>query len=156
MKKLLIVIPAVLFVFASVHAQNDSAILTRDTLPIQQPELSEKPKEVYKMNWGVDIPVTATGTLWSLYAFTKIYSKDPSNDEAVLALKKTDVNRFDRWGIHPYDKKLDDISYLPFYGAMPMPVFFLFDKKMRKDIAKLSFLYLEAMSVTGLLYTGST
>jgi membrane-associated phospholipid phosphatase len=156
MKKLLIVIPAVLFVFASVHAQNDSAILTRDTLPIQQPELSEKPKEVYKMNWGADIPVTATGTLWSLYAFTKIYSKDPSNDETILALRKTDVNRFDRWGIRPYDKKLDDISYLPFYGSMPMPVFFLFDKKMRKDFAKLSFLYLEAMSVTGLLYTGST
>ncbi len=86
----------------------------------------------------------------------KIYSKDPSNEETILALSKNDVNRFDRWGIRPYDKKLDDISYLPFYGSMPMPVFFLFDKKMRKDIAKLSFLYLEAMSITGLLYTGST
>jgi membrane-associated phospholipid phosphatase len=156
MKKRYLVVPAFLFVFASVHAQNDSATLIRDTFPIQQPEIKEKPKEVYKMNWGADIPVTATGTLWSLYAFTKIYSKDPSNEEAVLALDKSDVNGFDRWAIRPYDKKLDDISYIPFYGSMPMPVFFLFDKRMRKDFAKLSFLYLEAMSVTGLLYTGST
>lgn len=158
MKKLYVVVPAVLLVFASVHAQTDTAILTRDTLPFQQPEKIEQPedKEVYKLNWGADIPVTATGTLWSLYAFTKIYSKDPSDAETILALDRNNVPGFDRWGIRPYNKKVDDISYLPFYGSMPMPVFFLFDKKMRKDIAKLSFLYLEAMSVTGLLYTGST
>jgi membrane-associated phospholipid phosphatase len=155
MKKL--IVPAFFFVFASVHAQNNSAILTSDTIPIQQPEIKkEKPKEVYKLNLGVDIPVTATGTLWSLYAFTKIYNKDASNEETILALNKSDVNGFDRRAIRPYDKKIDEISYLPFYASMPMPVFFLFDKRMRKDIAKLSFLYLEAMSVTGLLYTGST
>jgi membrane-associated phospholipid phosphatase len=159
MKKLYVVVPAFLLVFASVCAQNDSASLRVDTTPIlQQPDIKEKPAkvEVYKLNPAVDIPVTATGTLWSLYAFTKIYSKDPSNEEAILALNKNDVNGFDRWGIRPYSKKLDDLSYIPFYGAMPLPVLFLFDKRMRKDIGKLSFLYLEAMSVTGLLYTGST
>jgi membrane-associated phospholipid phosphatase len=157
MKKVFVVIPAFLFVFASVCAQNDSASLRVDTTPIlQKPEINERPKEVYKINPGVDIPVTATGTLWSLYAFTKIYSKDPTNDETVLALNKSDVNGFDRWAIRPYSKKIDNISYIPFYASMPMPVLFLFDKRMRKDIAKLSFLYLEAMSVTGLLYTGST
>jgi membrane-associated phospholipid phosphatase len=157
MKKVFVVVPAFLFVFASVCAQNESASLRVDTTPIlQKPETKERPKEVYKINPGVDIPVTATGTLWSLYAFTKIYSKDPTNDETVLALQKSDVNGFDRWGIRPYSKKIDDLSYIPFYAAMPMPVLFLFDKRMRKDIGKLSFLYLEAMSVTGLLYTGST
>ncbi|HUP13748.1 MAG TPA: phosphatase PAP2 family protein [Niastella sp.] len=157
MKKLYSIVPAVLFVFASVHAQTNSATLTSDTLPIQQPEIKQhKTQDVYKMNWGADIPVTATGTLWSLYAFSQIYSKDPTDAETVLALDRSQVPRFDRWGIRPYNEKVDKISYLPFYASMPMPVFFLFDKKMRKDIAKLSFLYLEAMSVTGLLYTGST
>ncbi|OQP61678.1 phosphatase PAP2 family protein [Niastella populi] len=158
MKKLYVVVPAVLLVFASVHAQTDTAILTRDTLSFQQPEKIEQPedKEVYKLNWGADIPVTATGTLWSLYAFTKIYSKDPSDAETILALDRNNIPGFDRWAIRPYNEKVDNISYLPFYGSMPVPIFFLFDKKMRKDIAKLSFLYLEAMSVTGLLYTGST
>jgi len=159
MKKLSVVVPAVLFVFASVSAQNNSASLPADTIPTKQPEtkeIKEKPKEVYTLNPAVDIPVTAIGTGWSLYGFSQIYSKDPSNEESVLALKKSDVNRFDRWGIRPYSKKIDDISYIPFYASMPLPVLFLFDKRMRKDIGKLSFLYLEAMSVTGLLYTGST
>ena len=156
MKKLYVVVPAFLFVFASVCAQNDSVSLPGDTKPITQPEKKERPKEVYTLKPGVDIPVTVTGTVWSLFAFSKIYSKDPSDDEAVLALKKSDVNGFDRWGIRPYNKKIDDISYLPFYASMPMPVLFLLDKRMRKDMAKLSFMYLEAMSVTGLLYTGSS
>jgi membrane-associated phospholipid phosphatase len=156
MKKLCLVMPAVLFVIASVCAQNDSAIIQGDTTPIMQPDINKKTEPVYKLNYGADIPVTATGTIWSLYAFTKIYSKDPSSDEAILALSKNNVNGFDRWAIRPYSKKLDDISYLPFYGSMPLPVLFLLDNRMRKDIAKLSFLYLEAMSITGLLYTGST
>jgi hypothetical protein len=156
MKKLILVVPAVLLVFATVFAQNDSASLTRDTLPLQQPDKKEKPREVYKLNLGADIPVTAIGTGWSLYAFSKIYSKDPSDPETISGLKKSDVNGFDRWAIRPYNKKVDELSYIPVYASMPMPLAFLFDKEMRKDFAKLSFLYLEAMSITGILYTGST
>ncbi|OQP50439.1 hypothetical protein A4H97_00945 [Niastella yeongjuensis] len=156
MKKLVLVVPAVLLVFATVFAQNDSASLTRDTLPLQQPDKKEKPGKVYKLNLGVDIPVTAIGTGWSLYAFSKIYSKDPSDPETISGLTKSNVNAFDRWAIRPYNKKVDQLSYIPFYASMPMPIAFLFDKNMRKDFAKLSFLYLEAMSITGILYTGST
>ncbi|AEW02551.1 phosphoesterase PA-phosphatase related protein [Niastella koreensis GR20-10] len=156
MKKLVLIVPAVLFVSATVFAQNDSASLTRDTLPFQQPEKKEKPGEVYKLNLGADIPITAIGTGWSLYAFSKIYDKDPSDPETISGLNKSNVNGFDRWGIRPYNKKVDQLSYIPFYASMPMPVFFLFDKRMRQDFFKLSFLYLEAMSVTGILYTGSS
>src|SRR5690349_17356603 len=99
MNKLFLVVPVVLLVSATALAQNDSASLTRDTLPILQPDKKEKPRKVYKLNPGVDIPVTATGTAWSLYAFSKIYSKDPSDPETVSALKKSDVNGFDRWAI---------------------------------------------------------
>lgn len=156
MKKLVLIVPAFLLVSATVFAQSDSASLTRDTLPLQQPDKKEESRKVYKLNPGADIPITAIGTGWSLYAFTKIYNKDPSDPETISNLKHSDVNGFDRWGIRPYNKKVDELSYIPFYASMPMPVFFLFDKKMRKDFVKLSFLYLEAMSVTGLLYTGST
>lgn len=163
MKKICVVCPAFLFVFASVCAQNDAANIQSDTnikgdtMPaVIQPAINDKPQPVYKLKPAVDIPITAIGTGWSLFAFTKIYSKDPSSEEAVLALNKSSVNGFDRWGIRPYSKKLDDISYIPFYASMPLPVLFLFDNKMRKDFAKLSFLYLETMSITGLLYTGST
>jgi hypothetical protein len=157
MKKLVLIVPAVLFVSSTVFAQNDSASLTVDTtIPIQQPDIKQQREQVYKLNPGVDIPVTATGTIWSLYAFSKIYDKDPSDPETISGLSKSNVNGFDRWAIRPYNKKVDNLSYIPFYASMPMPVVFLFDKRMRKDIAKLSFMYLEAMSITGILYTGSS
>jgi len=159
MKKLSVMCPAFLFVFASVYAQSDSAnmqSIQRDTIPLQQPETKVKAEPVYKLKPAVDVPITATGTIWSLYAFTKIYNKDPSSDEAVLALNRNNVPGFDRWGIRKYSKTIDNISYIPFYASMPLPVLFLFDNKMRKDIGKLSFMYLEAMSITGILYTGST
>jgi membrane-associated phospholipid phosphatase len=39
---------------------------------------------------------------------------------------------------------------------MGLPLLFLIPNKTRKDFFKLTFLYLEAMSVTGLLYSSST
>ena len=38
---------------------------------------------------------------------------------------------------------------------MPLPFLFLAFKDTRQDLFKLTFLYLEAMSITGFLYTGS-
>jgi len=111
---------------------------------------------VYKLKPAVDIPITAIGTGWSLYAFTQIYSKTPSSDEEILNLKVSDINKFDRPAVRPFDEELDKISYYPFFAVMPMPLVFLTGKSTRKDFFKLSFLYLEAMSITGLLYTGST
>jgi len=130
-------------------------LLTPDTFQV---------KKVYKMNGqvytlkpAVDIPIVAAGTAWSLYAFTKIYSKGASSEEKILSLKKEDINSFDRWAVYPYSKSYDDISYYPFYAAIPFPfVFFLTGERMRKDYWKLSFLYWETMSVTGLFGTGGT
>ncbi len=163
MKKPGLLCAACFYVFVTVNAQQDSikvdtTTVVREMTPVIQPmpETDQKPVPVYQLKPAIDIPITAAGTAWSLYAFTKIYSKDPSSAEQISSLKKTDVNGFDRWGIRPYNKKADDLSYIPFNGSMPMPLFFLLDNKMRKDFFKLSFLYLEAMSITGLLYTGST
>lgn len=161
MRKLYVSCSAFLFGAALVYGQIDSATtqvtvnLLSDTTPVKR-QLSKKQDQVYHLKSGVDIPITAVGTGWSLYAFTKIYSKDLSSDAKILSLSESDVNGFDRWAIRPYSKRADDISYLPFYGSMPLPILFVLDKRMRRDMAKLSFMYLEAMSITGLLYTGST
>lgn len=145
------------------QAQNDVANIQGDTIGFRattstaiQSQKTTRPDPVYKLNYAVDIPVTATGTGWSLFAFSRIYSKDPSDQKTIQGLTKNDVNGFDRWAIRPYNEHDDKISYLPFYASMPMPLFLAIDKRMRKDIVKISFLYLEAMSITGLLYTGST
>jgi membrane-associated phospholipid phosphatase len=55
-----------------------------------------------------------------------------------------------------HSEKAADVSDLFFYGAMPLPILFLADNKIRKDFGKISFLYFETMSITGSLYTGAT
>lgn len=151
----------ILYLFA--FAQDDSLRITRnDTLQI--PDTLSTPislvnttkrQQVYKLKPAVDIPVFAVGAGWSAYAFTKIYSKEHSNVETILSLDKNDINWFDRWAVRPYNKSIDKASYYPFYASTLLPFLFLTGKETSKDFFKLSFLFLESMSITGFLYTGS-
>ncbi|PWU24321.1 PA-phosphatase [Candidatus Cerribacteria bacterium 'Amazon FNV 2010 28 9'] len=167
MKRLMICAPLIMLT-SLVHAQNDTSkvsppdsvidVSTPDTLnsgginlPTSTPE---KRQQIYKLKPGVDIPIFVVGAGWSAYAFTKIYSKSPSTEEEILALNKNDINGFDRWAVRPFSESLDRISYYPFFASMPLPFLFLFGNT-KKDFFKLSGLYLEAMSITGFLYTGS-
>jgi len=154
-----------LFIYSQINAQNDSTTTTdaayraADTIPMlsfSSQEIPVKNQPVYKLKPIVDFPLFAVNTAWTLYAFTKIYSKPPTDAEVVLNLNKNDINSFDRWAVRPYSPHLDKLAYIPFNASMPLPLLFLIPQKTRKDFFKLTFLYLEAMSITGLLYTGST
>jgi len=119
--------------------------------------LNSKPVgPIYKYKPAIDIPITLIGMGWSGYAFTKIYSKPSSSPEEVNALRKEDVNWFDRWEAGKYDEKTDKFSYIPFYVSMPLPLLLFIDKDMRKDAGKITMMYLEAVAVTGFFYTGAT
>ena len=110
----------------------------------------------YTIKTKVEIPLVAAGAAFDFYNFTRISKKGPSSQAFVEGLKKTDVNWFDRWGIRPYSEKTDNLSYIPFYVSMPLPIiFFTMDKKMRKDFFKLTFLYVEAITITGALYSSA-
>ena len=63
--------------------QTDVEII--DSLPKDVNIVDSFPKDVkiYKLRPGSDIPITAIGTGWSLYAFTKIYSKERSSEEDI-------------------------------------------------------------------------
>jgi membrane-associated phospholipid phosphatase len=111
--------------------------------------------KVYRLRPASDIPLTLVGSGWNLYAFGKIYSKDKSNEEDILALDVSNIPTFDRHGAKVYHPEADNVANLLFYGAMPLPLVLMLDKKIRNDGFKIAWLYLEAMSVTGLLYTGS-
>ncbi len=160
-----------LFLIASLatissYAQNDSTtvITSGDSLLAKTSAVASAPeyhnpndyKRVYKLKPSVDIPVTAVTAGWSLYGFTQIYSKEGSSVEKILSLRKSDINGFDRWGADVYHEQAGKNSDLLFYGSMPLPLFLLLDKKISRDAGKIGFLYLEAMSLTGLLYTGAT
>ncbi|MFT3824332.1 MAG: phosphatase PAP2 family protein [Chitinophagaceae bacterium] len=110
-----------------------------------------------RLNKAVDFTVTGVAGAWTLYSLSKVSNKDHSTAEAVQALHKDDINWFDRWGVKPVSNSADKLSYVPFYVAMPLPLgVFLIDKKMRKDFFKLTLLYAEAMTSTGVLYGSAT
>jgi membrane-associated phospholipid phosphatase len=111
---------------------------------------------IYTIKSSLDIPLISAGAAWDLYGFSQIGKKDGTSPEQLANMKKSDINWFDRWAVHPYSKHIDNLSYVPFFVAMPLPLaVFGLDNRMRKDFWKLTFLYGEAMVLTGVLYTSA-
>lgn len=157
--------------FQNNYGQTDS-LSKRDTLSIQgslistdtivrtdfSPSLNQtEPRntQIYKLKPAIDIPLTLAAAGWSIYGFKEIYSKEGSTDAQILSLDINDVNGFDRWTADVYNEDAAKTSDLLFYGSIPLPLLLLLDNDIRKDGFKVMFLYLEAMSITGVFYTGS-
>lgn len=136
-------------------SNNDTLQKTFDTVANTYPKAVTGSDEVYKLNLAVDIPLTAITAGWSIFAFPKIYDKDPSTEASILNLNKENINGFDRWAVDVYSETAAKNSDYMFYASIPLPLLLLLDREIRKDALKVGFLYLEAMSVTGLFYTGS-
>jgi membrane-associated phospholipid phosphatase len=116
---------------------------------------ADKPDEVYLLKPSVDIPVTAAGIGWCIYAFPRIYNKPYADIRSLNNLDKNDLNVLDRWAAGMYDNDADATSDIFFYGSIPTPLLLLADHDMRKDAGKIAFMYLEAMAITGFFYTGT-
>lgn len=113
----------------------------------------KKVTQVYKIKPWLDIPLTVAVDAWSLYGMSVIYGRDVVPDEEILALDKKNINKFDRPIADNYNTKAKSASDKFFYGSMPLPLFLLLDKKIRKDGLKIGLLYLETMGTTGVIYT---
>ncbi len=148
------ILPLVALIFASsvfpVFAQQ---LITSDSIVVKQQELNAP---VYKIRPWIDIPVTIVADAMSLYGMSVIYGRDPIPESEILALNKNDINKFDRPIADNYSLSAKKTSDLFFYGSMPLPFLLLFDKKIRKDGLKIGLLYLEAMGITGTLYTSAS
>ena len=109
--------------------------------------------ELYKVNYKWELPVTAIATGVTLYNFSRVSKKPDPTEQQIEALSRNNVNPIDRWSMHPYSKNLDQLSYMPLYIAIPLPLLFLTDSRMRKDFLTLSYMYIETLAATGLLYS---
>jgi membrane-associated phospholipid phosphatase len=140
----------------TVVAQTDSSlVLTVDTtVPVSKSVAA--PFEGYKMKYGIDVPLTLAGVGWTLYGFNTIYKRDRVSEAEILALDPADVNSLDRPYTRRYNMKAKDLSDKFFYGSMPAPLLLLLDKKIRNDGHQVGLLYLEAMAVTGVVYTSAS
>ena len=153
-KRILIAVSVLLY--GSISFAQDTAAVTQAPPLLENAPSSATDNIQYKLKPKVDIPIVAAGAAFSLYNFSRISKKTASSQSYIESLKKSDVNWFDRWGVHAYSEKKDNASYIPFFVSMPLPlVLFGIDKKMRKDFFKLTFLYAEAMIITGVLYTSA-
>jgi len=141
----------------SIHtAYGINTIIYKDTL--QKDSINNKKRMVYKLRPAADISIAAGCAAWSGYLLTtQIYSKGPSTEQQILSLNINSIDPIDRIGVYPYNEHLDKTSYYPFYTAIPLPlVFFLTGNDMRSDFPKLTFLYLETLSITGMIGTSAT
>ena len=97
--------------------------------------------EVYNLKAKVDIPVTLAAAGFTLFGFSKIYSRDDTPESEILALKKSDVNSIDRSTAGNSDEKAKNASDKFFYGAMPAPLILLLDKKISCNSSELIWNY---------------
>jgi len=124
---------------------------------VPEDSISNKKRMVYRLKPSADIPVFIGCSVWATYMLLQLPNKSASTPEQVLSLNKNDINPLDRWATYPYNAGLDKFSYYPFYAAFPLPfIFSLTGNNMRNDFLKLSFLYGEALSVTGFFGTSAT
>lgn len=150
---------ALLLCSLNAHAQEDSTDNVNDADDENHPAAAEhhdrQANKLYRMKYGVDLPIIGVFGGWSMYAFTKIYNKDPTPVEQILALDRNNVPAFDRWVTYNHDDKLDKFSYIPFYAVMPLPFVLLLDRRVSHDAGRVGLLYLEAFAFTGVTYTAS-
>jgi membrane-associated phospholipid phosphatase len=165
-KKYFTIIPCVVLGLIKTAAQDTTATHSADS-SMTQPAVvnvqvdtapvttAKNNGQVYKIKKGVDIPLVLIGAGWSGYNFTYIYSKDPSTADQVENLDRNDVSAFNRSAIDHYNLNSKHVGDIFFYGSMPLPILLMADSKIRHDAGKVTFLWLETMSVTGLLYTNA-
>ncbi len=151
-KKGILAVALALFTSVSTIAQTDTTttILSQTTT---NRALADEP--IYKIKPALDIPLTLGTAGLSILGFSKIYSKDASSEYEINQLRKADVNGFDRWAVDVYHPDAEAPSDAVFYAAMPLPLVLMLDKEIRKDALKIGLLYIEAMGITGVFYTGS-
>jgi len=112
-------------------------------------------EHMYNIKPWIDIPATVVFAGFSMYGFKVIYGRDSISAVTVLSLNKNDVNSFDRSSTDNYSEKAKNTSDLFFYGSMPLPLLLYLDKNVRKDGLRVGLLYVEALGITGVFYTGS-
>ena len=166
MKKYFTIVACLVLGFIKTFAQDttathpaDSTVSQPVTTTVETESTTEAtPKsngQVYKIKKGVDIPLTLIAAGWSGYNFIYIYSKDPSTPAQIENLDRNDVSAFNRSAIDHYDLNAKHVGDVFFYGSMPLPLLLLADGKIRHDAGKVAFLWMETMSVTGVLYTNA-
>src|ERR1700742_3155382 len=99
-----------------------ACLLGGHSLSAQNGTASEPHTRIYLIKPAVDLPVFFAAAAWDAYNFSQISKKEGSDPQRVASLKISDIDGLDRWAVHPYSKSIDQLSYIPFYVAIPLPL----------------------------------
>lgn len=130
-------------------------IFSQQTDSLIMSDAAVKKQHVYKIKAWIDIPATVVVAGLALNGMRIIYGRDTIPASVILALNKNNINKLDRPIADHYSTKAKATSDLFFYGSMPLPLFLLLDKEIRKDGPRVGLLYLQALGITGVLYSTS-
>src|SRR5215216_990527 len=72
----------------------DSIVQKPQTVPDAPATVRNINNKIYKLKPAIDIPVIAAGSAWTLYAFSKIYDRDPSTVAKINSLNVNNIPRF--------------------------------------------------------------
>ncbi len=108
----------------------------------------------YHTSWKVDAPIAVLGAAASYWGLTILNNKEGLTEAQALALRKTDVPRFDRFAAGNYSDAANKASNYPFYLSFGLaPVLITIDPAMRGHRGQAALLYLETMAVAGTAFT---
>ena len=105
---------------------------------------------VYKMNYWVDVPVTAGLFVSYYFGLESLTRKSNPDSMQIVSLNKNDVWWFDRRVLYQDVNEMDNARNVSDIGlriASIMPFFLLIDRKIRRDWYDIILLYLETQAV---------
>ncbi|MFC6996107.1 phosphatase PAP2 family protein [Rufibacter roseus] len=111
---------------------------------------SESP---YKTSFKVDAPITAAGVGLSGLGLYLMQQKEPFTESEAMALRKEDVNSFDRFSAGNHSESAKKISDVMLYSSLAAPALLLFDPEISSNAGQTAVLYVETMAITGTLFT---
>ncbi len=115
-------------------------------------------KKVYKMNYAIEIPVTAGLFAINYYGFSQLKKKPGLEEAQINALNKDDVWAFDRIALKQTysETKRQNALTASDWGmniTIMLPALLFIDKEIRKDWLDVAILYLETQSINSNIYT---
>jgi hypothetical protein len=136
--------------FINSFAQDSLNSIT--TPPAQQSSFN--PKDVYRISWKVDAPVTGAGLALSAFGLHLIQTKKDLTTEQLMEKSRDDIPAFDRGNAGFYSESANNNSYVPFFTSFAMPlVMVVADKTERQQAGKIIVMYTESLAITSALYT---
>lgn len=116
-----------------------------------QPRVAESP---YEVNEELEIALGLMGAGVTVYGFYKIGQKSGSDSATVVNLTlEEEVIPMNRHHQPRYSEQANKDSDLFFYGSFPLPFLLLLDDNIRRDAGRISIMYIEALGLTGSIYT---